>query len=472
LLSAAVPAFEAAACRPRLALARSRLEIRSGRLAPRVAATGLCIASAGLVLIPVSGTGLVGGLVAVFMLVFGLALCIPAAVRMVSRFLIRPASRLGGVGLRLAVAGTAGSLSRTGVAIVALAVAVSATIGVSVMVDSFRGSVSAWLDNTLRSDLYVGVGNGTLDAELVAQLLRLPGISDRSISRRVWLEAEAGRTRLTAIDMAAAAYAGVDLEGGDPREIWRQFEQPGSVLVSGSYAYRHGVRPGDSLTLRTPSGAREFLIAGTYRSYDADLDAIVMNRDTYVALWKDDAIGSLGLYLAEDADPAAVIREIRRLSEGRQSLLISSTRDLRERSMQIFDRTFVITDVLYWLALSVAAVGILGAMLALQLERARELAIYRALGMTPGQVGRMVVSQSAFMGLLSGLAAVPLGLVMAVVLIRVINRRAFGWQMDMAVEAEVLAAAVLLATLTATLAGMYPAWRASRARPALAMREE
>jgi putative ABC transport system permease protein len=166
------------------------------------------------------------------------------------------------------------------------------------------------------------------------------------------------------------------------------------------------------------------------------------------------------------------MRQMRQLSEGRQALLISSNRELRERSMQIFDRTFVITDVLYWLALSVAATGILGAMLALQLERARELAIYRALGMTPGQLGRMVVVQSAFIGLLSGLAAIPLGLVMAVTLIKVINVRAFGWEMDISVAPAVLVTAILLAVLTATAAGLYPAWRAAQAKPALAMREE
>jgi putative ABC transport system permease protein len=415
---------------------------------------------------------LLAGLIAVFMLILGLAVCVPVAVRELSRLLAPVASRIGGSALRLVVAGTGASLSRTGVAIVALAVAVSATIGVSIMVDSFRGSVGKWLDDTLRSDLYVGVARGTLDAELVDELLDLPDIVDYSLSRRVWLESENGRTRLTAIRMAAESYAGVGPEEGEPEQNWRAFEQQAAVLVSGSYAYRHGVATGDYLSLRTPEGDRRFRVAGIYRSYDADLDAILMSRTTYLALWKDDAIDSLGIYLAADADADAVIREMRRLSSGRQALLIRSNRDLRERSMQIFDRTFVITDVLYWLALAVAATGILGAMLALQLERARELAIYRALGMTPQELGRLVLVQAAFIGLLSGLAAVPLGLTMAWVLIDVINRRAFGWQMDISISPAALVSAILLAVITATVAGAYPAWRSARARPALAMREE
>ena len=145
---------------------------------------------------------------------------------------------------------------------------------------------------------------------------------------------------------------------------------------------------------------------------------------------------------------------------------------IRELSLEIFDQTYVITNVLYWLAMGVAFIGILSAMLALQLERARELAKLRALGMTPRQVGGMIALQSGGIGLLSGIASIPLGVVMAWVLIEVINRRAFGWQIDMSVAPGVLVTSVVFAVLTAILAGVYPARRAARSEPALAMREE
>jgi putative ABC transport system permease protein len=92
--------------------------------------------------------------------------------------------------------------------------------------------------------------------------------------------------------------------------------------------------------------------------------------------------------------------------------------------------------------------------------------------MTPGQLGGMITAQTGLIGLLSGIAAVPLGIVMAWVLIDVINRRAFGWQIDMGVEPRILVAAISVATFAALMAGTYPAWRATRGRPALAMREE
>jgi putative ABC transport system permease protein len=92
--------------------------------------------------------------------------------------------------------------------------------------------------------------------------------------------------------------------------------------------------------------------------------------------------------------------------------------------------------------------------------------------MTPGQVGGMIAMQSGGIGLLSGIAAIPLGIVMAWVLIEVINRRAFGWQIDMVVAPGILATSLVFAVLTALLAGLYPARRAASSEPARAMREE
>jgi putative ABC transport system permease protein len=164
--------------------------------------------------------------------------------------------------------------------------------------------------------------------------------------------------------------------------------------------------------------------------------------------------------------------EIQAISDGRQALIMNSNARIREISLAIFDRTFVITNVLYWLAVGVAIIGIFGAMLALQLERGREFGMLRALGMTPLQTGALVALQTGYVGLLAGLLAVPLGLLMGWVLLAVINRRAFGWQIELAATPGPLGWAIVLAAGAALLAGIYPAWQAARVRPALAMREE
>jgi putative ABC transport system permease protein len=108
----------------------------------------------------------------------------------------------------------------------------------------------------------------------------------------------------------------------------------------------------------------------------------------------------------------------------------------------------------------------------MQVERGRELAVLRANGLTPRQLWALVMGETGLIGLLSGLLAVPLGLLQALVLIHVINRRSFGWTLQTAIDPLLLLQAVGLAILAALLAGIYPAWRMARTSPALALREE
>jgi len=472
LLAAAVPAIEAASYRPQLAITRSVLEHRTRSLLPFLTASGVTAVALAFVLLKISGSSLIAGLAALLLLILGFAVCIPLFVKLVTRWLAPLADRLGGISARLAVSGIGASLSRTGVAIVALAVAVSATVGVTVMVDSFRGAVSEWIDNSLQSDIYVGVPFGSLNPELIQDLGRVPGVANYSARRRAWLETPQGRTRIIAEQMAAGSYAAATILDADAKQAWQQFDEEEAVLVSEPFAYKNQLGSGDTLILVTRSGGKPFRIAAIYQSYDAGSGSVFMSRATYVKHWNDETIDALGIYLERGADIEKVMLELKRTSNGKQAILVRSNRDVRDLSLQIFDRTFVITNVLYWLAVSVAVIGILGAMLALQLERARELAVLRALGMTPGQLGRMVTLQTGLIGLLSGIAAIPLGLLMAWILIDVINRRSFGWSMDIRISPDVLLSALALSVGAALIAGLYPAYRAARAQPALAMREE
>jgi putative ABC transport system permease protein len=153
-------------------------------------------------------------------------------------------------------------------------------------------------------------------------------------------------------------------------------------------------------------------------------------------------------------------------------VLVRANRQIREQSLAIFDRTFAITGVLRLLAIGVAFIGVLSALLALQLERARDHAVLRALGVTPGQMVGLGVLETGAMGLFAGVLALPLGWVLAELLIHVVNLRSFGWSMDSLLPPRVLADAVLLAVAAAVLAGAYPALRMARVQPAAALRDE
>ena len=364
-------------------------------------------------------------------------------------------------------------------AIAALMIAVSVTIGVGLMVGSFRQTVVNWLDTTLRADVFVsapGVSSSRLDAPLpetvVQKISTAPGVARARRYRSVTVEGQFGPQLIVALEVATDRDRNsFQFLQGQPAQVWPAFAQ-GQVLVSEPLAFRYDLAPGDTIALLTEQGEREFTIAGVYSDYGSDQGVVMIDLPQYQALWNDKQISSLGVDAAPGQDVDALVRDLRALVGSDQVLNIRSNRALREASIEIFDRTFAITTVLQLLATIVAFIGILAALMALQLERARELGMLRATGLTPRQLWGVVISQTGLIGFTAGLLALPVGVMLALVLVYVINRRSFGWTLLFRLDGGLFAQAMLVAIAAALLAGLYPAWRMSRTPPALALREE
>jgi putative ABC transport system permease protein len=481
LLAALGPAIEATTAPPRAVLTRSTLEARLKKALPRAAAAGAGLLAVGGVLLALPG-GVVLAFLALFAVILGFALLAPAATVLLMRLARRPMGALFGFLGRLAAGGVIASLSRTAVAIAALVVAVSVTVGVGVMIQSFRSTVVRWLDSSLQADLYVtapgrsgGFAGTTLDPALADRAAALPGVARVDRIRRAELYSgigsQPGPVRLVAIDRDPRR-RGILLREGDPAQVWSAFQR-GEVIVSEPFARRYSVGVGSVLSLRTATGPRPFRIAGIYYDYASDQGLVMMSHAAYVAAFHDPGLTGFSVTIAPTADADAVERELRAdLSRTTEGLTIVSNRALKKASLAIFDRTFLITSVLRLLAGLVAGIGVLSALLALELERGREFAVLRANGLTPGQVWKLVTAETGLLGLTAGLLSLPVGMALAAVMIFVVNRRSFGWTVRMETAPGVLVEAVLLALGAALLAGIYPAYRTARTSPARALREE
>ena len=476
LAAALLPALEVVASAPRLALARSALEHRARHAARRLLIVSVLLALGAAIAIVSSSRSLFAGFAALFLLLLSVAAATPAALQALAAAGARLAAGFSAAA-RLACADIAASLSRTGVAIAALGMALAAMIGVAIMVESFRESLREWLLQTVRADIYVsapGVADSLerrLDPQVIEALLAVPGIAAHSEGRRVTVAASAGPVDLNAVRLVPASYPGFRFTRGDPQRAWPQFRQ-GAVLISEPLAWRLSLGVGDTLTLETASGLRPFNVAGIYREYGNDRGEVLMDLGHYQSWWQDPGIAALGLYLSPGTTTTQAVQALREAAHGRQALLIRSNADIRALSMRIFERTFVITRVLYWLAAGVAALGLLSALLAWELERSRELALLRSLGLTPGASAVLIIAQTTFMGVAALLAAVPAGVLTALVLTEVINRRAFGWEIGLHLRAAQFSQALLLALAAALAAAFYPAWRSARLPITAGLREE
>src|SRR5262249_50535109 len=170
---------------------------------------------------------------------------------------------------------------------------------------------------------------------------------------------------------------------------------------------------------------QEFPVAGVFYDYGSSAGVVVMGRRTFDRFWDDRRVSSLAAEVAPGAEPAAVMAAGRGRGARRPGVRGRSDRAPRGGARPVFDRTFAITGVLRTLTIAVAFIGMLAALMALALERAREIGVLRTLGVTPRQVWLLVSAQTGLMGLLAGLLAVPGGLLLAWVLVFVINRRSF-----------------------------------------------
>jgi putative ABC transport system permease protein len=479
LLAALAPALEAAHSTPAGALRRSLLERRVRTGLRWLALAGAAALLAGWWLLQIPRYGLGGGLSGLFLVIGGYSALIPGAVWLMTRVGDRLMRQRGPL-TRYALRGIGADLSRTGLAVTALTVAVAATLGVGIMITSFRATVSDWLNYTLTGDLYVSArstqlsGSDTaLPPRVRALIDALPGVAETSSARRVNARSNYGPVQLLALEPATRSHRGFRFTSPPSADLWPRFRRGELVLVSEPYARRHALQTGSPLMLHTPTGPHRLVVGGVFYDYGSDHGLISLVRSSYARWWQDDSVSTIGVFLRPGVSSASLRAALgSALGDAQRSVQIRSSGEIRAQSLRIFDRTFAVTQVLRLLAVAVAFVGVFSALLALQLERTREQAVLRASGVTTGQLAKVTLLQTATMGLYAGLLSLPLGWLMSRVLIEVINRRAFGWSIETQVPAAALPEALLLALVAALLAGVYPVLRMRRMRPALALREE
>lgn len=470
MLAAWVPAVEATTASPQSALQRAALEagVRGWLRTLALIGGGAMLIAVPLIL---SGEGLVAAFAGLFLIILGWALLVPGLLVGLILLATPLLAGVAGVSGRMAARGISAGLSRTGMATAALAVAMSAVIGVAVMVDSFRHTFAIWLDATLQADVYVTADAGLSPAE-VQRLQSADGVAGSSTGRNVDVPIDGQRTRLRVFDLPGDRTAGFRFLGATGEDALDRFMAGDGVFITEPWAWHRTVTTGDTLTLATPRGEQRSPVLGVIQDYSRSAGAVVAHRQLYDRYWDDSRVDSVAIHLEAGVDGRAWIDQQQAVAFAGSALAFRFNREIRRLSLAVFDQTFTITQVLRWLATLVALVGVTSALMALSLERGREHALLRAIGLLPGELWRLVSTQNLLLGACAGLLALPLGLVLAAVLTLVINQRSFGWTMSLRLDPMLPLQAVLWALLAAVVAGLYPAWRAARASPARALREE
>ena len=481
LVAGIVPALEATGVPANDTLSRSHLEKRFRGIAPLASAAGVVLLCVGVALILLPARSLTLAFVGTGALVLGYAMLAPVWVILFTKALAPLMYRLFGAMGAIAARGIAASISRTAVAIAALAIAISISISIDTMVQSFRSTVIDWLENSLGSDVYISPASFSsqaaedgLSPEIPVLLRSLDSVRSVRTVRNARVNSPSGDVELLAIDTTFDNFARFNsFKEGELSQIWDDLQSGEAVAVSEPYSYNNGKAIGSFVRLKTTEGLRDFRVAGIYYDYRNSANGkIMISRDAYNRFWSDNKVTGIGVTAVDGIRIEALKSEIKAVIGRDTEVEIRSNAELKAAALEVFERSFAITTVVHALSIAVAFVGVLSALMAIQMERSTEFGTLRTIGFTPKQVWMMFTSQTGLMGLAAGLLALPLGLIQGAVLIYVVNRRSFGWSMDMEVYPFVLAQAVVIAVAASLLASAYPSFKMSRSSPAEVLHEE
>ena len=370
------------------------------------------------------------------------------------------------------------------IAVSGVVASLSLAVALTVMVASFRDSVTRWLDVVLPADLYLRTAASTaagdtayFSPQFVLALAQTPGLA-RVATQRV---------RSLLLDPSQPSVALLARRIDDPAQVLplvgAALKVPAGqvgIYVSEAVVDLYGARLGTAFprlsdafmpqsgTAQSPQSMPPgFFVAGVWRDYARQSGAIMMDQRDFERLTGDRSANDLLLWLAHGADSAQVTQAIRALAEresGAPGLLeFASTQEIRTTSLRIFDRSFAVTYWLQAVAIAIGLFGVAASFSAQMLARRKEFGLLAHLGLTRRQILAVVAGEGAAWTVIGSIAGLALGLAVAVVLVHVVNPQSFHWTMDLLVPGGRLlalcAAVVVAGTATAWIAGRAAAGR-------------
>ena len=348
-----------------------------------------------------------------------------------------------------------GHLTAT-VAGVVVSVALAASMGV--MVHSFRLSLDAWLNGVLGADLYVRSSplgdSGFFSRDDLARIAALPEVVSVDALRydRLLLGEPPSLVTVIARPLSAATLQGFQAQ---PARTLAN-EAIIGIWISTAAVDLHGWKAGDVITLPLAGRDTRLRIVGTFRDYARTWGAVLIDLADYRRASGDERANDLALRLREGITAERAANAVRRaLPDAR--LAFDDPGEIHRRSLLVFDRTFAVTWALEAVAALIALAGLTSSFAALAWSRRREFGVLRHLGLARRDVLSLLAFEGATTGALGALIGLASGAAVSAVLVHVVNRQSFHWDIELhwpwVALASLFGASVALCALGATLAG-------------------
>jgi putative ABC transport system permease protein len=456
-----------AALRPELAVrVRSRGGVLRLCLALLMILAGVGMIAVGLRAEDISAgmlLGVAGGALSFLGVLVSGRFVVPALIRLVGVAV----GRLGGVPGRLSVANAVRNPGRTAATAGALLVGVTLISLMSVGAASVERTINTWLDDQYPLDLAAEVVDSAgLSAQTVEAVRDVDGVREVTTLRKARIQTDlpSGPVTREAFGVDPQAASSVLRDPSAVREL-----RDGVAVMGPSLAEGLGVEEGDTVRLRGEDGATVNVRARIVTS-EVTPDLLLTARDLD-RLAPDAPTGLLWARLGEDVSEQTVISRVKDALGDVESLQLSGGAPERAVYNQVLTIMLLIATGLLGVAVLIALVGVGNTLSLSVIERTREQALLRALGLTRGQLRGMLAMEAV---LIAG-AAVLLGTVLGIgygiagttVLLDLATEN-----VEYAIPVERLLIVGVVALVAGLVASVLPARRAVRVPPATALADE
>jgi putative ABC transport system permease protein len=405
------------------------------------------------------------GFMSAFIGFFAAAFLLPALLEFTLPVLANLLKQSLGLHAHIAARQLLGALGRSSIAVASLMVGIAMMMSLGIMIHSFRGTVTTWIHQTLKADIYIEPAArtitrqaGGLSLSTVKQIQNTPGIVDVDRFIEFPIEYNGRPAKLAAGDFNILFRRGQlhFTEQDTMNSVWEHLQAKHRCIISEVFALKHGLKRFESITLQTPSGPTSFYIAGIYYDYASENGYIVIPRQTYETLYQDRSISSLAVYTTPHTSPESIIQNILQRLPKQARLTIRSNRELREEVLRIFDRTFAITYALHLVAIAVAILSILNTLFALVIESKREFATLVCLGTARHRIQKIIYYQALLLASYGLLSGIILGILLSLLLVFVINRQSFGWSIQYAIPWDFILQSSAITLISALITAALP----------------
>ncbi len=356
-------------------------------------------------------------------------------------------------------------------ALAALMLAFAMVLIVGAFVQSLRGSIVTWINQTFSVDLRVSPtaqlplpSGPTLSGALEEDIRAVSGVALVSPSRMINVRVGNEMAILRTVSAAGLDREHYPVVEGDLAAIRNGFARGDTVLVSDNLSYRHAVHAGDHLTLETPTGPQTFLIGAVVLDYTLDLGTVILDHNTYRRLWRDDLASTFLVWLTPGANLDQTRTAISQQLEPRFTLTIITNHEFNTQISQALDGALLMTNAIQLVAVAIALIGIVNFFLAETLDRRREIGLLRSVAMTQRQLVRMFAAEALVLGALGGILATLFAWPVARLLVTQSTRIVSGWSLAFDFPYPMTVVTVIVAALTSVGAAYYPARRAAATR--------